>query len=186
MEFLTKLERTVLGWLKSVPHLPANIQKWLGDNVWWFAIIGAVLGGIGLLGLVVALFGNLSTLSSPFVSYYASSTFITWVIMKTIVALIFAALEVALLAFAITPLKEKQKKGWVLLFAVWLLGAVSVVVNAVLTLNPFSFITNIIFGAQWLAVTAYFLFEIHRQFAHVERSAGVKSKVPPRPTTKKE
>lgn len=176
MEILSKLERTVLGWLKSVPHLPTNARKWLGDNVWWIAVIGAVLGGIGVLGLIIALFGNISTLSSPFVSYYASATFITWLIIQTIIGLVFAVIEFLLLAFAITPLKEKQKKGWVLLFAVWLVGAVSVVVNAILTLNPFSFITSIIFGALWLALSGYFLFEIHSQFAHVERSKGVKSK----------
>lgn len=174
MEFLTKLERKVLGWLKGVPHLPIGARKWLGDNVWWIVVIGAILGGIGTLGLLMGLFSTMSTLASPIVAYYASSTFVTWVIIKTVVALVFVAIEVVLLALAISPLKAKQKKGWVLLFMVWLLGALSVVVNAVLTLNPLSFMTSIIFGALWVAVGGYFLFEIHSQFAHVERSKGVK------------
>jgi drug/metabolite transporter (DMT)-like permease len=180
MEVLSKLERIVAGWLKSVPHLPNGTRRWLGDNVWWFAVVGVVLGVIGVLGLIVALLGSLSTLANPIVVYYASSTFLTWVIIKTIIALVFAGFQVALLAFAVNPLKEKQKKGWVLLFAVLLLGALSTVVNALITLNPFGFITSVIFGALWLAVLAYFLFEIHGQFAHVERSKGVKAKKAPK------
>ena len=176
MEVLAKLERTVLGWLKGVPHLPVNARKWLGENIWWIIVIFTVLAGLGVLGLLLALFGNISALASPYAGYFVSSTFVVWAIVTTLVSLVFLAIECLLLAFAITPLKERQKKGWVLLFAVWLVGGVSVVVSAVLTLNPLSFVTNIIFGALWLAVSGYFLFEMHNQFAHVERSKGVKAK----------
>ena len=176
MELLLKLERTILGWVKDVPHLPIGARKWLADNIWWLAVIGAVLTGISVLVLIGALFTNLSTLSSPIISYYASSTFVGWLVVTTAVSLAFAVAEGLLLAFSITPLKEKQKKGWVLLFAVWLLGILSVVVSAILTLNVLSFLGNIIFGAVWVAISGYFLFEIHGQFAHVERSKGVKAK----------
>lgn len=176
MELLVKLERTILGWLKDVPHLPIGARKWLGENVWWIVVIGAVLTGISALVLLGALFTNLSTLGSPIISYYASATFVGWLVVTTAVSLAFAVLEALLLAFAVTPLKERQKKGWVLLFAVWLLGTLSVVVSAILTLNPLGFIGNIIFGAVWVAISGYFLFEIHGQFANVERSKGVKGK----------
>ena len=176
MKFLTQLEHKVLRWFKGIPHLPTNVQKWLGDNVWWLTAIGAVLAGISVLGLLISILGNLSTLASPIVTYYASTTFVTWLIVKAVVALVFVALECVLLAAAVAPLKLKQKKGWVLLFAAWLVGAVSVVINSILTLSALSFMTYIIFGALWTAVFAYFLFEMHGQFAHVERSKGVKSK----------
>ena len=176
MEFLSKLERTVAKWLKDVPHLPLSFRQWLGDNVWWMAVIGTILSGIATLGLIIAFFGSLSTLGTPFISYYASATFVGWVIITTAVSLVFVALECILLGMSVTPLKEKQKKGWVLLFIVLLLGAVSVVVNAILTLNVLTFITSIIFGAIWSAIAAYLLFEIHGEFAHVERSKGIKAK----------
>lgn len=176
MEFLVKLEHIILGWLKDVPHLPIGVRKWIANNIWWIVVIGAVLSGISVLVLIGALFSNLSTLSSPIISYYASATFVGWLVVTTAVALAFAVVETLLMAFAVTPLKEKQKKGWVLLFAVWLVGIISAVVGAILTLNVLGFIGNIIFGAVWVAVTGYFLFEIHGQFAHVERSKGVKSK----------
>ena len=175
MEFLSKLERTVLGWLKDVPHLPLNVRAWIANNIWWIVIIATVLSGIAVLGLLFGFFGTLATLGSPVASYYASNTFVVWVLVTTAVTLFFTALELVLLAMAISPLKEKQKKGWVLLFAVWLVGAISTVVSAVLTLNPFGFITGLLFGALWLAISGYFLFEIHGQFAHVERSKGAKA-----------
>jgi len=174
MELLTKLEHTIGGWLREVPHLPTDARKWLGDNLWWITLVGAILTAIGVFSLVIALVTNISLLASPFVAYYASATFVGLAIVKTIVSLVFAALGCVLLALAVTPLKEKQKKGWVLIFVAWLVSAVSVVVGAVITLNPFSFLTSIIFGALWLVVGLYFIFEIHGQFAHVEKSKGVK------------
>jgi|GEM_PF-223871 len=176
MEFVSKLERTILEWLKSVPHLPSTVRKWLGDNAWWIAIIGAVLSGIATLALLGSLFASLSTLASPFISYYASATFVGLMIANAAVGLVFMALECVLMAMAVAPLKEKQKKGWVLLFIAWLLGILYTVVGAILTLNPLSIIGNLIFGAIWVGITAYFLFEIHGEFAHVERSKGVKAK----------
>lgn len=176
MKLISQLERTVRGWLKNVPHLPASARQWIGENAWWIAAVGAVVSGLGALGLLLGVFETLSALNNPYVAYYASSTFVTWVVIKSIVSLVFIAVTSVLLAVAISPLKEKQKKGWVLLFAAWLVSALSVVVSAVLTLNPFGLITNLIFGALWVALGGYFIFEIHGQFAHTERSKGVKSK----------
>lgn len=176
MELLSKLERTVKGWLKDVPHLPVSVRQWLGENIWWLVVIGTVLTGIAVLGLIGSLFTNIGVLSTPAASFYASTTFITWLIINAIVALIFTAIEFVLMVNAISPLKAKQKKGWVLLFATWLVGIVAMVVGAILTLNPLSFIGNLIFGAIWVALTGYILFEIHGEFAHTERSKGVKEK----------
>jgi hypothetical protein len=175
MEVLGKLERQLLQWFKAVPHLPEPARKWLGDNVWWIAAIGAVLSGLGIIGLLITLFGNISILTGTVLSYYVSAGVVTWLIIQTIISLVFVGVQCALLALSVNPLKAKQQKGWVLLFLVWLLGAVSVVLNAVLTLSVFNFIVSIIFGALWLAVSGYFLFEIHGQFARVEKSKGVKA-----------
>lgn len=176
MEFLTKLERKVLQWAKGIPHLPIGVRKWLGYNVWWFSVVGAIVTGLASLGLLVGLFGNIATLNSPFSAYYASTTFVMWLVINTAISFVFMAISCLLFAFSVTPLKERQKKGWVLLFAVWLVSILAVAVGAVLTFNPLTFIVNVIFGVLWLAVTGYFIFEIHGQFAHVERSEGVKGK----------
>ena len=176
MEALSKLERTVLGWLKDVPHLPVSARKWLGDNIWWIALIGAILSGIGILVLLGSLFTLLASFGTPVVSYYASPTFLGLIIATTAVSLFFVALEGVLIAMSVTPLKEKQKKGWVLLFASWLVGVVYAVVTTILTLNVLTAFGNLIFSAVWIAASGYLLFEIHSQFAHTEKSKGVKEK----------
>lgn len=176
MEFLSKLEHLIQKWLKDAPHLPEGARRWVGENIWWVTAVCAVGTAVGTLGLLIALFGNLSTLGSPFASYYASETIIVWTVVKIAVRLAFTAIVGLLLALAILPLREKQKNGWTLLFAAWVVSGLGVVVSAVLTLSTLSFLTDVIFGALWLGVWAYFIFEVRNQFAHVERSKGIKAK----------
>lgn len=175
MEALGKLERKLLEWTKKVPHLPAAARSWLGENVWWIVLVGAIIMAISSLFALIGLVGTLSVVGTIAATYYAASAFTGWAILTGIVGLVFIVLEAFLLFMAVKPLQARQKKGWVLLFAYWLLGAVSVVVNAVLSLNVFAFIVTILFGAVWLAIAGYFLLEIHGQFAHVEKSRGVKA-----------
>lgn len=174
MELLSRMERTILQWLREVPRLPSDVRRWFADNIWWITLVGAILTGISAFGLIIAVFSNVAMLNSQFIAYYASTTFVTLAIIKSIVSLIFTILTCVLLSLAVTPLKEKQKKGWVLIFAAWLVSVLSVVVGAIITLNPFSFLTDIIFGAVGLLIGLYFLFEVHGQYAHVEKSKGVK------------
>jgi uncharacterized membrane protein YhaH (DUF805 family) len=177
MEFVTKLEKKVISWFKSTPDLPAGGRKWLGDNVWWLALVGAILSGVSVIFSLFALTALTALMGTTGATYYVTPTVTSWAIVTTIVALVFTVLKGILLAMAVQPLKEKQKKGWVLLFATWLLSGVAVVVNSLLTLSIIGFIFGVLFGAVWLAILGYFLIEIHGEFAHVERSAGVKKTV---------
>ena len=174
MEFLTKIERKVLGWFKTIPNLPNGARKWLGDNVWWIVIIVSALMGISILLKLTNLLAKLSQFGTVAYNYYVSSTYTSWEIVTISAGLVFSILEVILLITAVQALKNKQKKGWVLLFAAWLLSAVAVVVNGFLTLSILGFLIVALFGAIGIAVIGYFLFEIHGEFAHVERSKGVK------------
>jgi hypothetical protein len=172
MEFINKLETTVVGWAKNVPHLPPAGQKWLGQNVWWIVLIGAIVSGIALLFAIGALFTLIALLGAVTASYYGAyaATGVTGLtIAAAIVSLVFVVFRVILLAVSVKPLKEMQKKGWVLLFIVWLLQGLSVVISAVLSFSIAGFLLGIIFGAIGLAVSGYFLFEIHGQFAHSPR-----------------
>lgn len=177
MDLLHKLEVKVLSWLKNVPHLPAGAQKWLGDNVWWIVLIGVILGGLSTIIALFGLFGLIALLGAPSNAYYVYGGGVTaWAIVVALVSLVFSAITVIISALAIKPLQNKQKKGWVLLFATWLLYVIFVVVSAVLTLNPFSFIFSLIFGALFAAVGAYFLFEIHGQFNHEAKTVRAAKK----------
>lgn len=184
MEYITKLEKKVLGWLKDLPHLPLSAKKWLGINLWWIVLIVAVLSVIGFFASLNALFTTLTLLNSYLGAYFAVAVATPFTIVKIVIGLAFSAISIALLIAAIKPLKEKSKKGWVLLFVSLLVNAVSVVVLAVLTLNPFTFIMNVLFGAVVIGVGAYILAEVHGQFAHDVKVAKVTKVTKTTKTTK--
>ncbi|MGH7218648.1 MAG: hypothetical protein ACREGE_04375 [Candidatus Microsaccharimonas sp.] len=175
MELLAKLENKILGWTKNIPNLPLSMRKWLAENVWWFTALASVLTGITVIGHLLRLQEYIAVLNNPFAPLYSSTTFVTLLVVSTIAALVFSIASCIILGLAVNPLKEKQKKGWVLLFVAWLVAVIWTVVTTVITFNPLSVFTGIIFGAIMLAASGYFLFEIHGQFAHVERSRGVKA-----------
>lgn len=176
MNIVTRLEDTILGWFKGVPHLPTGGRKWLGANVWWIALIGAILAGLATIFTFTGLMGLLAIMGGavPGAAYYVVQTVTGLAILAAVVSLVFLAAQAVLLGVAVRPLKDRQKKGWVLLFASLLLEAVAVVVNAVISFSIFGFITSIIFGAIFIAIGAYFVFEIHGEFAHVQKSKGVR------------
>ena len=166
MDYVNKLEKIVLGWAKNVPHLPTNGQKWLADNAWWIVLVGAILSGIAVLVSLGGLFTLISLEGAVSNAYYVTASYSGLAIANAAVSLVFLVLNGLLLAIAVKPLQAKLKKGWVLLFMTLLLEALSVLVHAVLTFNVVSFIVSILFGAIALAIAAYFIAEIHGQFAH--------------------
>lgn len=175
MEALKKLENTIIGWLTKVPNLPESARKWLGDNIWWIVIVGAVLIGIAAIVQLTTVLNVMTVIGSVAATYYATNAFTSYAIATGLIGLAFSVITAVLLVTAIKPLQLKQKKGWVLLFLVWLLNILATVVIAVLTLNPVFFITTILFNSIWIAISGYLLFEMHSQFAHVEKSRGVKA-----------
>lgn len=175
MELISKLEKIVLGWAKNVPHLPPAARKWLGVNVWWIALVGAILTGIALLVTLGTLFTAISILGAASSIYYVSPTYTSMAVLNAAVSLVFLAVTGALLGLAVNPLKERVKKGWVLLFFSLLVQALSVVVGAVLSFSVGGFIVSILFGAIGIAIGAYFVTEIHSQFAHPAKATAKKA-----------
>lgn len=173
-KFLNKLEEKVFGWFKGAPNLPNDARKWLAENTWWIVIVGVILTVLSVLKSLASLEAQVSLRGTVAGSYYISTAASDWSIATGTIAVVFLILQIVLLFFAIKPLKEMQKKGWVLLFASWLVSGIALVINALLTLGVVSFIITILFGSVWLAIIGYFLFEIHGQYAHLEQSKGVK------------
>jgi len=167
MELVTKLEKQISKWLKNVPHLPTNAQKWLADNIWWIAVVGAIVAGIAFLFSLGALFSAIALLGAvgnPVYRYYITQGVTAWSLVTAIVGLVFLAVQALILGLAVNPLKAKQHKGWRILFIAWLVSVVAVVIDAVLTLSPISFIFSLIFGAVGIAIGAYLIFEIRERF----------------------
>jgi drug/metabolite transporter (DMT)-like permease len=175
MESINKLENTIAGWLKPLPHLPTTWQKWIAENVWWITVIGVILSVIG----VVALIGSLSflsfvTSSSYYYGYYVAQSHTSLWMISSVVSILFMIVSIVLMAMAINPLKLMKKKGWGLLFLTFVVGALSTIVSIILNFNVFTFIPSIIFGAIGLAISAYFLYEIRSYFNGVKVAAPVK------------
>lgn len=175
MDTIRKLEHQVLAWFKNIAHLPRGFREGLAANLWWIILVVAILSTIGILFESLWLTGVTASIGAVAGAYSQIGVLSAWGLIVATVGLFFAVLQTILMFIAVQPLKERQKKGWVLLFGVLLVSAMATVVGALLTLNPFIFIANIIFGALWLGVFGYFLFEIHGQFGHVEKSKGVKT-----------
>jgi len=174
MEYISKLEKIVLGWVKNVPHLPPAGQKWLAANVWWIAAIGAVVSAIAFLVSLAGLSTLLSLLGAASSAYYVTGNYTSVAILSAFVSLFFLAVNGVLLGLSVKPLQNMQKKGWVLLFLTLLVEALSVVVHAVLSFSAVGFIIGILFGAIGIAIGAYFIFEIHGQFSHPAKAAPKK------------
>lgn len=184
MELLRKLETTIHGWMKNLPHLPKGAQKWLGDNVWWIVLIVTILSGLGLLFAIIGLFALVALFGAVSADYYVYGAGPSaWAVTTSVISLLFSVAGLALYAMAIKPLKAKSAKGWNLLFLAWAVYAVAVVVNSILSFNPFSLIFGLLFGAVFAAISAYFLFEIHGEFHRAAKEA--KTATVAKKTTKK-
>lgn len=175
MSLVDKLETTVAGWLKSVPHLPTSYQKWIADNVWWLTIIGVIASVISIFMVIGAI---MTYLTFPFgapAGYYYTQFYATGWIVKSVLSLLFSVAATVLMAMAISPLQKFQRKGWSLLFLVLLVGVVSTVVGSAAELNPVGFIFGVIWGGIGAAIQAYLLFEVRSYFT----AKSTKTATPP-------
>ncbi len=170
MDSIHKLEDNIQTWLKPLPHLPKNWCEWIAKNVWWITLIGVILSALGALALVGAIM-SAGTIVSVY-GVYGDSILQTqtglWM-TASVISLAFLVLTVVITAMAISPLKALSKKGWDLLFLVYLLGIASQVVGAVVSVFGYTgtnFLSGIIGAIISAVIGAYFLFEIRSHFKH--------------------
>jgi len=163
METVHKLEQTVASWYKGLPHLPENGRKWLATNVWWLVLIGVILSALSVITL---LFGTLLA-GALFagVAGAAGAAVGGLLILGVLVTLAMSVVMVVLGGMAISPLKAMQKKGWTLLFVLFLLEVAATVASGLLSYN----FLGLIWGLLWVAVGGYFLFEIHDYYKEAKK-----------------
>lgn len=172
---LDKIEAAVAERLEALPHLPEGLRVWLGANVWWIVAIGAVVSAIAAFTLLPLLFG-----AAALLSFWGSYGYVSSVnIIDTVISVVFLAVQAVLLFMAIQPLKDKDKKGWTLLFAVYLVGVAGSLVSVILALGRFDFIPSLIGAAVAALIGVYLVFEVRSQF-------GPKKKAPQKITQKSE
>ena len=168
MKYIDKLEQIILGWVSKLPHLPVSAKRWLSANIWWIVLVLAIIQSINTVYVLFSLMPMLLSLNHPQGLYLVSLVGGFWSVIVSTFNLIFSVISLVLLYTAITPLKNMLKKGWVLLFAAWIVSAVHLVAGTSLTLNPLFLVVAVLYGAVSLAVSGYLLFEIHGHFAHVK------------------
>jgi hypothetical protein len=160
MEFMKKLETTLAGWYKQVPfHFPPNGRKWLTENVWWLVLIGVVVSVLALVSMFkLMMYANDLTSQYQAIAGYYGVRDKSWSYNAALwLSVVFGVVILVIEAMAIQPLKALRARGWYLLFAAMLVGAVAAVVNAVVSYDLSSLIGAVI----GFAVGGYFLFEIH-------------------------
>lgn len=172
MDQINELEAHIAPWYKNAPHLPQGGQQWLADNIWWIVLVFVVIGSFGLLGLLSAAFVG-GALLVGFGGIYGAALG-GLAILITFLAIGFGLVNLVIGAFAISPLKDKQKKGWSLLFLALLISAGSAAIALLFTFDVFGLVRELLY----ITVGGYFLFEIRQYFD----SVAVANKVKKAPT----
>lgn len=158
MDSIRRLEKTVAAWLRDMPHLPNSNRKWLADNAWWLAGIGAILGAFGAIVVLsgTLFLGGLLTPRDGFASAAITGIALTAVLISVATLIIVTIL----LGMAVTPLREHSRRGWDYLFITLIIEAVSAVVGLILAFN----IPNLIGNVISVLIGSYLLFEIYEYF----------------------
>lgn len=158
MESLQTLEKNLVDFFKSWPRLPKELTKFLADWAWLFTLIGVVLGVLGLFSaLSVVLFGAALLTSAAGVLGAGIGALAT---IGLIVSLLFSVVILYLEAMAISPLKEKKKKGWDYIYWAMLVSILSTIITTLLTLN----FVGLIYSAIFVVLGGYILFEVRGHF----------------------
>lgn len=158
MNSVGKLEITIAGWYKGLPHLPAEVRKWLAENVWWITLVGVIFGAFSVLGMLF--FSLLAGAALTAIAGGLGAVAGAAIFLSVLFAVLLGVACLVLAGMAINPLKAMQKKGWTLLFWVFLIEVATVVVTNLLSAN----FMGLIWGLLWAAVGGYFIFELRSYF----------------------
>ena len=129
---------------KGAPHLPPHARQTLVDIAPWIALIGGILGIVGVLsaGSFMSMFFSFSFLRFGF-----SSILFT-------VAMLLSLAGAILSVVAYQPLTKLRKAGWNYVFYGMLLGVVSAVLHMVAGYSNFGQIVGLLVGFWLLLLTA--------------------------------
>lgn len=169
METIDKIENTIGGWLKPLPQLPVTWKKWIADNIWWITLVSVILSVLVIFTMINALLIAFSVISAVtgFYGQYFATTYSAWWETWSVIALAVMIAVTVIEAIAITPLKNKQRRGWDMLFLAYLIGAAETIVTFVRDFNIITFIPSVIAIVIGLGVGAYLLFEVRSYFKSI-------------------
>lgn len=168
MNTLQTLESKIDQLYSHVPQLPLGGKRWLGNNIWWIVLIFAIFGVFGTLQTAGSLVAALLRKNHTDI-YLNTATSLSPITL--IISLISSITTTTLYFVALSPLMNKRKRGWNLVFYAQLFDIVVSVVTLVLTVISGSsafitiivvlgFIVGLVIEAIWL----YFLFQARPEF----------------------
>lgn len=152
------IESKVIDFHAKLPHLPNTGRQWLADNVWWIVLIAAVVGAVGAAALVlVTMIGGVFLAGAVFLF---SAKFGGLALLAVTAAIMLMLANVVISIVAINPLREKMRKGWLLLVASLAVGFVAAILTDIVQLDDWAVIKDGLF----LAIGLYVMFEIRDYF----------------------
>lgn len=177
MEGVAKLETTVAEWCQKLPHLPAHARRWLADNSWWMVLAAVIIGGLTVVGILTPLlfagmlFAGLGGVFGAAIGGLLVVFVLFWIGLTIV--------SVVLMAMAVSPLKNLEKRGWNLVFIVLLLNIAAIALKMLFDFDTGSFIL----GLSCTAIAAYLLFEMREYFTAreaiiIEPSESASKKAP--------
>ncbi len=153
------LEKKLDEMYKKWPQLPEGFKKWLANNVWWLALIGAILSALSVLSAwnYATKVSQVSDVARSYGVdlYYGESSTYWWLMMAA------SAVEAVLLFMAFQKLKEHKKEGWNLLFYTSLVSIGALVVVAFFSASVVGTLIGAAIGAL---ISWFFLFSIRSKF----------------------
>lgn len=136
--------QTVLNLVKQLedtfskaPHLPKGLNEFFVKIAPYMALLGGVL----------------SLLAGPILGLLSVLTLNPMIVLMTVVAAVLSLVNAALLLSAFSPLKNREMRGWLLLFWSDLLGAVQVLFSIFLRQASITSLISLLIGF-------YILFEM--------------------------
>ena len=164
---IAALEKTLTKVSDGLPHLPKKVVDWLYENIWW--IVAAVVG-LSVLGALSSRWLGLFVRDMYGLAGFGFVVGDFFVVLGMLGLTILAVAATVVAALAIMPLKEKQKRGWDLLFLGSLIGAVASIVSALF--SGWFFLSNIVSAAVGLAISWYLLFELRGHYVAKKPSSA--------------
>jgi hypothetical protein len=158
MSILHKTEKMMVEQFSKVPfHLPTDVRRWLGENIWWLMIVGVVLSALAIVNLIQAIFllGAITAFSGVLAPLSGMALVSTWVSIIQLVVMIILGL------IAIKPLRAKTKRGWDLMLIMMLVGLLGSVLSIVV---GGSIIAAVFSALLTIAIGGYFLTEVRIEF----------------------
>lgn len=177
MSAFSSLEKSLDDlFVKQAPALPENAKKFIVQYLPYVTLF------IGLLALYSAyLIWHWANYASSVVDYanrlseaYGGPSVADERFTVTIwLSLVVLGIQIALYLMAFSPLRNRKKAGWDLLFYALL---INVVYGVVVLFTDYGSVGNLLGTIIGSAIGLYFLFQIRASYSETRASAGAKSK----------